>query len=885
MSERAGSTETPFWGDVDDSTALQRYQTLVNTIDDGIYQLDTDGRFVAVNDVIVEKTGYAREELLGSRASMLLDDMATIEREVERRLAESVERKGPLDITVRTAGGGCIPCELRLNVLVEDGEFRGTVGVVRDVADRERAEQTLTARERQLEQATALTDRLLDVTSVAVAVINGDGEVERLNERARSILGISDSERATYPLADMPVYDEGGRRLSTDECPFARALETGEPVYDRLVRIEPPDRERRWLSVNAAPVPADGDASDRTIVTAKDVTELKERERERHRTLQERERRLEESERRYRTLVENFPNGAVALVDEDVRYQTVGGEPLNVADVTAAEIEGKRVREALPTALADELAPRYEAALEGESDTFTSEHTDRVFEFRVVPVRDDDGDVFAAMGMSWDITEREERKRKLAESERRYRTLVENFPNGAVGLFDEDLRYQVTGGDILDEVDTSTEEIIGQTVRERYPKELADQLEPKFRAALDGERNSFEMEYHDRWWLAHTVPVSDESGEVFAGMTMAQDITERKESKRKLAESERRFRTLAENFPNGGVGVYDRDLRYTLVTGTMWDDIEPDPEDLEGNTIWEALPADTAADVEPVFRAALDGETGSVVSTLAGRTYKVWAAPLRDADGEITGGQSFALDVTERIERERKLEETVEMLEESNARLESFASMLAHELRNPVNIGQIYSQQLPTDAAPNAVEYVTEAFDRIEDMIDVMLVLTRDREAVGESSPLSIAEAARDAWENAETAAATIEIDVAAVMRGDETYVRHLFRNLFENAVQHGGRDVTVRVGELPAESANEAAPDEAVSGFYVADDGEGIPPDERDEVFEVGFTTAAEEGGTGLGLAFVKELAGVYGWDYSVTESEAGGARFEFRNVDISDE
>ncbi|WP_433630256.1 sensor histidine kinase [Halomicrococcus sp. NG-SE-24] len=99
--------------------------------------------------------------------------------------------------------------------------------------------------------------------------------------------------------------------------------------------------------------------------------------------------------------------------------------------------------------------------------------------------------------------------------------------------------------------------------------------------------------------------------------------------------------------------------------------------------------------------------------------------------------------------------------------------------------------------------------------------------------------------------------------------MRHLFRNLFENAVQYGGRDVTVRIGELE-------------DGFFVADDGVGIPAAKREDVFEVGMTTAASEGGTGLGLAFVQELATVYGRSCRITESASGGARFEFRNVDF---
>ncbi|MBX0295183.1 sensor histidine kinase [Haloarcula nitratireducens] len=209
------------------------------------------------------------------------------------------------------------------------------------------------------------------------------------------------------------------------------------------------------------------------------------------------------------------------------------------------------------------------------------------------------------------------------------------------------------------------------------------------------------------------------------------------------------------------------------------------------------------------------------------------------------------------------------LIENAN-RLDRFASMLAHELRNPVTIGQIYSQQLSTDENAEAVEYIGEAFDHLEAMIDILLVLARGREAVSEPTTMRLADTARAAWDVIDTGDATLVVEVDGEIQADETYIRHFFRNLFENAVEHGGPDVTVTVGGLP-------------TGFYVADDGVGIPPAERESVFEVGYTTASEHGGTGLGLAFVHELADIYDWECAVTESEAGGARFEVTGVDVA--
>ncbi|NEU56179.1 PAS domain S-box protein [Halorussus sp. MSC15.2] len=181
MSERVEASGTTFWEDADDAEALQRYRTLVNTIDDGICQLDAEGRFVAVNDVIVETTGYTREELVGTHVSSLLDaaDAATLEREIRERLDGSADRNRTFEIAVQTADGDRIPCELRLNLLVEDDAFRGTIGVVRNVTERERTRRELDERERQLDRERDLTDEMVEASPIGVGVFDATGRSRR----------------------------------------------------------------------------------------------------------------------------------------------------------------------------------------------------------------------------------------------------------------------------------------------------------------------------------------------------------------------------------------------------------------------------------------------------------------------------------------------------------------------------------------------------------------------------------------------------------------------------------------------------------------------------------------------------------------------------------
>jgi signal transduction histidine kinase len=149
------------------------------------------------------------------------------------------------------------------------------------------------------------------------------------------------------------------------------------------------------------------------------------------------------------------------------------------------------------------------------------------------------------------------------------------------------------------------------------------------------------------------------------------------------------------------------------------------------------------------------------------------------------------------------------------------------------------------------------------------MTLARQGEAVEQLSTVGVDRVATESWETAVTADATLGTETELTIRCHEGRCRQLLENLFRNAVEHGGDDVTVTVGALSR-----------ADGFYVADSGPGIPPEQRDQVFEDGFSTSAD--GTGFGLSIVEEFATAHGWEVSITESDAGGARFEFAGVDV---
>ena len=154
--------------------------------------------------------------------------------------------------------------------------------------------------------------------------------------------------------------------------------------------------------------------------------------------------------------------------------------------------------------------------------------------------------LFAAYLLKLQERQLRKRDRNLQESEAQYRLLIENFPNGGVLLFNRELRYLVADGTAIRKAGLSKEQLEGKTIWESLPPDLCSIIEPLYRQALAGESTTAEYFYGDRFYQINALPVRNESGEIFAGMVVRLDVTERKQFERKLNLLNRSLRTLSE---------------------------------------------------------------------------------------------------------------------------------------------------------------------------------------------------------------------------------------------------------------------------------------------------------------------------------------------------
>ncbi|MBB6646877.1 ATP-binding protein [Halobellus ruber] len=232
--------------------------------------------------------------------------------------------------------------------------------------------------------------------------------------------------------------------------------------------------------------------------------------------------------------------------------------------------------------------------------------------------------------------------------------------------------------------------------------------------------------------------------------------------------------------------------------------------------------------------------------------------------------RTFVELLTRWVSYELERQQARSQLQRERDRLEEFASVVSHDLRNPLQtaVGRV---ELLSEATDNEhVPPLERALSRMESLIEDLLTLARDGMQVEAPEDVDVATLADEAWRTTDSAAASLRVEPdRLLLRADRSRFRQLLENLFRNSVEHGGDDVTVTVGALPDGR-----------GFYVADDGPGIPPAEREAVFDAGYTSS--ESGTGFGLSIVKQIAEAHGWTVSVTDADDGGARFEVTGVEV---
>ena len=309
------------------------------------------------------------------------------------------------------------------------------------------------------------------------------------------------------------------------------------------------------------------------------------------------------------------------------------------------------------------------------------------------PIFNPEGELVKFIGTAHDITSSYNAEEALRRSEELYRAIARNFPNGGIGLFDPDLRYTLVDGRELKDMGFSKTEMEGKTIWECWPPENAALLETLYRSALAGETTVVEFPLGEKIYLLYVLPVTHTTGEIFAGMAVAQNITALKQAETALKQREEYLRGILENMPvmmnafdaEGQFAVWNRECE--RVTGYGAEEIVGNPQAVE---IMYPDPAQR----EAIFikMAELDNH------------YRNWELDLLAKDGSIKtiawsniskqfpipgwSGWGIGVDVSDRKQAENALRQS-EAESRQLANRELLINRISSDIRNSLEVSII----------------------------------------------------------------------------------------------------------------------------------------------------------------------------------------------------
>ena len=451
-------------------------------------------------------------------------------------------------------------------------------------------------------------------------------------------------------------------------------------------------------------------------------------------------------------------------------------------------------------------------------------------------------------------------------SEQQYQQLVGAIETAheGIGILDVDGYHIIANQSYADAYCIDVDELIGKHYTEIYPEKEIEYIQNEINPTV--EESGYWSGQITGLRADGTTFVQDctvSATEQRATVVTVQDTTEIGE----LSQERSRYQALIKVLKDP-VYVLDEEGQFDFVNDAFIEKFGYERHELLGNGI-SVLKDETAVEQgrdnlggvlssdgsdSVYFETEIQGKNGDSILCEDHMT----ALPYEG--DKFDGSVGILRDISTQKEREQELERR-------NKRLDRFASIVSHDLRNPLNIVEGNVELLREECDSERIDTIERSLTRMSDLIDDLLSLSRVGDEISDREPVSLAELSKDCWQNVETTDATVDTKTDNTIRADRSRLAQLFENLMRNAIEHTNHDVTITVGDLE-------------DGLYIEDDGSGIPEEDRDDVLEAGYTTAEE--GTGFGLSIVNQVVEAHGWDICITEGSESGARFEITNVDF---
>ena len=216
------------------------------------------------------------------------------------------------------------------------------------------------------------------------------------------------------------------------------------------------------------------------------------------------------------------------------------------------------------------------------------------------------------------------------------------------------------------------------------------------------------------------------------------------------------------------------------------------------------------------------------------------------------------------------VDESASQRDDPNELLEEISRIVSHDVTNKVAIAKGHLELVRESGDEKHLNVIDDTLDNIQTISEMVVTIARSGQVIDEFVATELGSTAETVFGQLDSPDADLEITSSNTIVADKKCLHRILDNLFRNAVEHTNGSVRIEVGVFDG-------------GFFIADDGPGIPKGARHYVFKPGFTTKSENDGSGLSI--VKVLAEAHGWAVAVTESHTGGTRVEFTGVEFGKE
>ena len=757
------------------------------------------------------------------------------------------------------------------------------------------------------EQYTVLANRIRNSVERARAQAEQQRQFNAI-ETAREGISILDEDRrfAYVNQAYADLYGYSPDELVGESWEVLYRDEDLDKIQDEIL---PAAESTGYWHGETIGVRADGDTftedhvlaltdNDELICTVRDATPHIEQARE-----------LERAQARLAALFENSPD-MISTHDANGIIRDVNHRFCEELGYTDEEVVGRGVWTVDQMVDPDDFSAQFAEIDTGDRFRTETEYQRRdgstiPVEVHVVRLDLANNDRFVVI--SRDISERQAREQELARLKDRYQAFIEHSSD-LLTVVDETGESQYVSPAADELFGYSPAELEGKNAFEYFHPDDRERVYDTFTEMIEQpgavtERVEYRFQAADDSWVWVETIGSNETATTIDGYVLTtRDISRRKEHERQLealhetahelliADSQKEIAAIAVEAARDIIGFdanvcnfYDanQDALVPISSTDEASDLSGSlPVFTGGESIaWRAFEQGTAQAIDDIhtdpdvynpetpIRSELHLPLGEHGVLIAG-SPRVAAFDQEDlALGKLLAKSiTVSLDTLEQTERLRDREAK---LSRQNHRLEQLASFVSHDLRNPLNVAEGHLELAREDRDNEHLETVAQTHDRMRTLINDLLTVARETEQITEYETVSIRDLSAECWNHVQTKQATLNDTATRRIQADRSRLKQLLENLFRNAVEHGGEDVTVTVGELS-------------DGFFIEDDGDGIPSEAQADIFEAGYSTATS--GTGLGLTIVQQVVAGHDWDIRVTDGSSGGVRFEITDVEFED-